>query len=363
LKEETLSYLALHSVPEVGPRRLIQLVRKFGSAKEVLNAPKEKLLEVEDVGEKVAYNIKSKVDWGLAEKQLKSAEEQNIRILSFSDQDYPNNLKNIYDPPPIIFIRGQIKPEDEKAIAVVGARQSSAYGKLVAESLVKELVVHNLTIVSGLARGIDSISHQAALKAGGRTIAVLGSGLDIIYPPENKKLANRIAESGAVISEFLLGTKPEATNFPQRNRVISGLCLGTVIVEAGPKSGALLTAQHALEQNREVFAVPGDIRAQGSKGTNSLIKQGAKLVGSVEDILIEIGQLVDDSAIKRPNPALETLSKEEKNIFELLSTEPNHIDNIAKQSGFRTGDALSILLSLELKDLVKQLPGKTFVRA
>ena len=363
MKDDILSHLALCSVPEVGPRRFVQLVKRFGSAEEVLSAPKDELLKVEDVGEKVAYNIKSKVDWGLAEEQLKLAEKQSIRVLTFSEEDYPNNLKNIYDPPPVIFVKGSIRLEDEKAIAVVGARRSSAYGKLVTESLVGELIAHGITIVSGLARGIDSISHQAALRAGGRTIAVLGSGLDIIYPPENKELVNRIAENGAVISEFLLGTKPEPTNFPKRNRVISGLCLGTVIVEAGPKSGALLTAQHALEQNREVFAVPGDIRAQGSKGTNSLIKQGAKLVGSVEDILVEIGQLTDNSIIKKTNPALETLSKEEQGIIELLSTEPSHIDRIAKESGIRTGDALSILLSLELKDLVKQLPGKTFVRA
>jgi DNA processing protein len=284
--------------------------------------------------------------------------------LTFFEEDYPKNLKNIYDPPPLIFFKGQIKPEDRKAIAVVGSRKTSSYGRLVTESLVESLASGGITIVSGLARGIDSISHQVALKAKGRTIAVLGSGLDIIYPPENKKLADKIAENGAVISEFLLGTKPEGTNFPKRNRIISGLCLGVVIVEAGPKSGALLTAQHALEQNREVFAVPGDIRSQGSKGTNNLIKQGAKLVSSIDDILIELNELTSAPAkAERISMLEQALPKEEKDIFRLLSQEPYHIDKISKELGLRSSEALSFLLSLELKGLVKQLPGKVFARA
>ena len=363
MKQDIISYLALYSVPDIGPKRFVYLVKKFGSAKAILDASPKELKDTEDIGERIAHNIKNKVNWKLAEEQLKIAQKKDINILTFFDKEYPGNLKNIYDPPPIIFFKGQIKPQDKKAIAVVGARKSSSYGKLVAESLVGELASRGITIVSGLARGIDSISHQAALKVGTRTIAVFGSGLDIVYPPENKKLADKITGSGAVISEFFLGTKPQGENFPKRNRVISGLCLGTVIIEAGPKSGALLTAQHALEQNREVFAVPGDIRSQASKGTNNLIKQGAKLVSSVEDILVEINELTDASKIEKISLAQQTLPQEEKSIFELLGTEPYHIDKISKELGLRTCDALSVLLSLELKGLVKQLPGKVFVRA
>ncbi len=342
---------------------MICLVGKFGSAQAVLDASVQELKKTEDVGEKVAHNIKNKVHWKIAQEQLRTAQERNIRICTFFDKDYPANLKNIYDPPPMIFLAGQIKPEDEKAIAIVGSRKASSYGRLVTEKLVGELASRGITIVSGLARGIDSISHQAALGAEGRTIAVLGSGLDVIYPGENKALAKMIEGSGAVISEFLLGTKPEATNFPKRNRVISGLSLGTVIVEAGPKSGALLTARHALEQNREVFAVPGDIRSQGSKGTNDLIKQGAKLVSSVEDIIDEITQLTrDTSKTERANLVEQTLPGEERKIFNLLSGEPYHIDRISKDLGIRTPEALSLLLSLELKGLVKQLPGKVFAK-
>jgi DNA processing protein len=364
LNQDILSYLALYSVPEVGTQRIVSLVRRFGSAREALDASLGELTKVEDIGDKVARNIKYQVNWKLAQEQLSLAERKKFKISTFFDEEYPKSLKNIYDPPPLIFFKGEIRPEDQKAIAVVGSRKASSYGRMVTESLVGELASRGITIVSGLARGIDSISHQAALKAGGRTIAVLGSGLDIIYPPENRKLADGIAENGAVISEFFLGTKPEATNFPQRNRVISGLCLGIVIVEAGPKSGALLTARHALEQNREVFAVPGDIRSQGSKGTNELIKQGAKLVSSVEDILVELNELTNASAKKERIERVEQdLPKEEKEIFKLLFVEPCHIDKISKELGLRSSEALSFLLSLELKGLVKQLPGKVFARA
>jgi len=220
--------------------------------------------------------------------------------------------------------------------------------------------------VSGLARGIDSIGHLSALKENGRTLAVFGSGLDIIYPRENKKLAEQIASSGAILSEFLLGTKPEAPNFPRRNRLISGLSLGVVIVEAGTKSGALVTARCALEQNREVFAIPGNLEAKNSEGTNKLIKQGAKLVTSVEDILEELRIITKggkSSSSVLTEEDLSHLSEKEKNVFKLISDEPNHIDKIATQAAISVSEALSLLLSLELKDLVKQLSGKMFVRA
>ena len=246
----------------------------------------------------------------------------------------------------------------------MGCRSASPYGKRITERIGRELSQRGITIVSGLAWGIDSIGHLSALKENGRTLAVFGSGLDIIYPRENRKLAERIKSSGAILSEFLLGTKHEAPKFPKRNRLISGLSLGVVIVEAGTKSGALLTARCALEQNREVFAIPGNLGAKNSEGTNKLIKQGAKLVTSVEDILEELRITKEgkSSSSVQTEEDLSHLSEMEKNIFKLISDEPYHIDKIAIQASANVSETLSLLLSLELKGLVKQLSGKMFVR-
>ena len=246
----------------------------------------------------------------------------------------------------------------------MGSRSASVYGKRITERIGRELAKNGITVVSGLARGIDSIAHLSALKEGGRTLAVFGSGLDVIYPPENQKLAEKITGSGAIISEFLLGTKPEAPNFPRRNRLISGLSLGVVIVEAGEKSGALLTAACALEQNREVFAIPGNLDSKNSEGTNALIKQGAKLVTRVEDILeeLKITRKGDRTPLAPPEQDLSQLTDTEKRIFSLISDEPHHIDKIASLTSLGVPQALSTLLSLELKGLVKQLSGKMFVR-
>jgi DNA processing protein len=361
---ELKNWLALSTVPNVGPIRFISLVKHFGSPEAVLSAPEKELTELPDIGVAIASNIKKKVLWDVAEKQVQLMQKAQIELLTFKDEDYPENLKSIYDPPPFLFIRGDIKKEDKNAIAIVGCRMASPYGKQITEKIGRELAKRGITIVSGLARGIDSISHLSALKENGRTIAVFGSGLDVIYPPENKKLVERIVQNGAIISEFLLGTKPEAPNFPRRNRLISGLSLGVVIVEAGAKSGALLTAQSALEQNREVFAIPGNIGAKNSEGTNRLIKQGAKLVTSVDDILEELN-LITSVQQKEKNQIekdLSQLSEMEKNIYNLIMNEPYHIDKIAQETHVTTSCALSTLLSLELKGFIKQLSGKMFVR-
>jgi DNA processing protein len=361
---ELKSWLALSTVPNVGPIRFISLVKHFGSPEAVLSASEKELTDFPDIGHVIASNIKRKVDWGLAEKQLELIEKNQVQLLTFKDEDYPENLKSIYDPPPFLFIKGDIKKEDKNAIAMVGCRMASPYGRQITEKIGRELAKRGITIVSGLARGIDSIGHLSALEESGRTIAVFGSGLDVIYPPENKKLVERIVENGAIISEFLLGTKPEAPNFPRRNRLISGLSLGVVIVEAGAKSGALLTAQFALEQNREVFAIPGNIGAKNSEGTNQLIKQGAKLVTSVEDILEELN-LIKSVQQKEKNQIerdLSQLSEMEKSIYNLIAHEPYHIDKIAQETHVTTSCALSTLLSLELKGFIKQLSGKMFVR-
>jgi DNA processing protein len=361
---ELKSWLALSTVPNVGPIRFISLVKHFGSPDAVLSASEKELSKFPEIGTVIASNIKGKVDWELAEKQFELIEKNQVQLLTFRDEAYPENLKSIYDPPPFLFTRGKIKKEDKNAIAVVGCRAASSYGRQITEKIGRELAKRGITIISGLARGIDSIGHLSALKENGRTIAVFGSGLDVIYPPENKKLVERIVQNGAIISEFLLGTKPEAPNFPRRNRLISGLSLGVVIVEAGSKSGALLTAQFALEQNREVFAIPGNIGAKNSEGTNQLIKQGAKLVTSVEDILeeLKIMTTVGQKEESQTEKDLSQLSEMEKNIYNLIMNEPYHIDKIAQETNLTTSCALSTLLSLELKGFIKQLSGKMFVR-
>lgn len=360
---ELKSWLALSTVPNVGPIRFTSLVKHFGSPEAVLSASEKELSDFPDIGPVIASNIKRKVDWELAEKQLELMEKNQVQLLTFRDEAYPENLKSIYDPPPFLFKKGEIKNEDKNAIAIVGCRAASQYGKQIAEKIGRELAKRGITIVSGLAWGIDSIGHLSALEENSRTIAVFGSGLDIIYPSENKKLAERIILNGAVLSEFFLGTKPEKQNFPRRNRLISGLSLGVVIIEAGVKSGALLTARHALEQNREVFAVPGNIGTKTSEGTNRLIKQGAKLVTSVEDILEELNLFAESQEKRPPEIDFSSLPDTEKNIFQLISNEPYHIDKIAQDTSMTTAQALSVLLSLELKGLVKQLSGMMFVRA
>jgi DNA processing protein len=361
---ELKSWLALSCVPNVGPIRFISLVKHFGSPEAVLSAAEKQLSNLPDVGPVIASNIKRKVDWKLAEQQLELMEKNQVQLLTFKDDTYPENLKSIYDPPPFLFIKGETGEDDKNAIAIVGCRAASPYGKQIAEKIGRELAKRGITIISGLAWGIDSIGHLAALKENGRTIAVFGSGLDVIYPSENRKLAERIIQNGAILSEFLLGTKPEKQNFPKRNRLISGLSLGVVIIEAGAQSGALLTAGHALEQNREVFAVPGNVGAKTSEGTNKLIKQGAKLVTKVEDILEELKMITtlqqkEKSKIEKD---LSQLSEIEKDIYNLITVRPYHIDKIAQNTNVPTSQALSALLSLELKGFIKQLSGKMFAR-
>ena len=363
---ELKSWLALLTVHTVGPIRYVSLVKHFSSPEKVLSASKRELEELPDIGPVIASNLKDKVLWDKVEEQAKLMEKHQVQIVTFKDEEYPENLKSIYDPPPFLFLKGEIRKEDQNAVAIVGCRSASVYGKRITERIGRELAKNGITIVSGLARGIDSIAHLSALKENGRTLAVFGSGLDIIYPPENKKLAEGIISNGAILSEFFLGTKPEAPNFPRRNRIISGLSLGVVIVEAGTKSGALVTASCALEQNREVFAIPGNLGSKNSEGTNALIKQGAKLVTAVEDILEELkittkGKRPDSSAQNEED--ISHLSEMERNIFMLISDEPYHIDKIATQASVNVPQALSALLSLELKGLVKQLSGKMFVRA
>jgi DNA processing protein len=285
-----------------------------------------------------------------------------VKTLSLKDKEYPQNLRYIYDPPQTIYVKGSLLLEDNLAIAIVGSRQASYYGLKNAESLAFELAAKGITIVSGLARGIDSAAHQGALKAKGRTIAVLGSGLNKIYPPENKKLAEEIAQNGAVLSEFPLDTPPLKENFPRRNRIISGLSLGVVVVEAAQKSGALITASCALEQGREVFALPGKIDSFTSQGTNDLIKQGAKLIQSSQDIVDELEPLRLLSGMPKETQKIPDLPEEESKVYQLLSSEPMHIDELLEKSALSQGKLLTALMKLEYKKLIKELPGKRFVK-
>jgi DNA processing protein len=355
----------LSAIPGVGATRIRSLVAQFKSVEAIFQASMKQLTSAEGIEAKIAKCIKNYADFDFGVQQVKTATQLGIEIIDFWDMRYPENLKRIYDPPAFLYVKGSLEKQDKYAISIVGTRLPSSYGKVVTEKIAKELAQKGLVIVSGLARGIDTIGHWAAIQVSGRTLAVLGSGLDHIYPGENKQLAEKIIEHGAIISEFPLGTKPDAMNFPRRNRIISGLALGTIVIEAGLKSGALLTANYSLEQNREVFAVPGNINSPKSLGTNQIIKDGAKLISSSNDVLTELESqlkhfLKEDETKVKILP--ENLSELEKDLLDALSNEPIHIDKLAIMIQKSTAETLSALLPLEFKDLVKQLPGKLFVR-
>jgi len=356
----------LSAIPGLGPVRIRALVAHFRSTERIFRASLKELTSVDSVDYKTARNIVNYSDFKFGKNQLKKAGLLGIKVISFWDNAYPENLKRIYDPPVYLYVKGNLIKTDKYAISVVGTRLPSKYGYLIAEKLTKALAKKGICIVSGLARGIDTISHHAAMQGRGRTIAVLGSGVDVLYPGENKKLAEAIVQQGALISEFPLGTGPEAPNFPKRNRLISGLSYGTLVIEAGLKSGALLTANYALEQNREVFAVPGNIDSAKSSGTNQLIKAGAKLVTSVNDILVELEHhfrpILKDNDEPKFNKIPSDLSDMELKVLQVLSNAPIHIDKLSQLIGKTTSETLSILLPLEFKDLVKQLPGKFFIK-
>ena len=297
------------------------------------------------------------------EIQLNTAEKLQADIITYFDNDYPEPLRNIYLPPLLLFVKGKFAENDSASLAIVGTRNPTQYGRNQADRFANELACNNIVIVSGLARGVDSIAHSATLKQNGRTIAVIGSGLDVIYPPENKRLFEEITESGMIISEFDFGTKPDAPNFPRRNRIISGLSLGTLVIESDINGGAIQTANYAFDQNREVFAIPGNLAVKQSEGTNWLIQTGkAKLVKTPEDILIELKLKLLPSIgknIPEPKPDMNLF---EERIYDTLADNAKHIDEIANISGLSTSDCLVNLLSLEFKNAVRQLPGKKFER-
>lgn len=300
----------------------------------------------------------------LASEQRELAGRAGARLILEQDEDYPRLLKAIFNPPPFLLLRGEIREEDALALAIVGSRHATPYGLAVAERLASELAVRGVTIVSGFARGIDTAAHRGALAGGGRTIAVLGSGVDVVYPPENRRLVSQILERGALVSQFAMGTPALAWHFPVRNRTIAGLALGTIIVEAAERSGALITAGHSGELGREVFAVPGPITSELSRGTNRLIQDGAKLVQQWEDVVAELPETWRRCLREAVGaPACEPVREpDEGKLLELVGSEPVHIDRLIAQSGVPSGRTAALLLALELKGRVRQLPGQRYMK-
>ncbi len=354
-------WLALTMAPGVGSVLFKRLTQALGSPAEVFRAPAKVLSRVEGIGPQVAGSIR-KFDWkSEVEKELRVSEKSGIKLVTWEDEEYPLNLKSIYDPPPLLYVKGSLLPQDSIAVALVGSRNPTTYGQLAAERISLGLSRNGVAVVSGLARGVDSSAHRGALAGGGRTIGVLGCGVDVIYPPESGDLFARVAAQGAVISEFPLGTPPDSDHFPIRNRIISGLALGVAVVEATLRSGSLITARFALDQGRDVYAVPGNVDSARSAGTNQLIKEGAKLVTRAEDILEEIHH------IPRPSPPevspAPKLSEDESRIYLALEGETLHIDQIIALTALPSSKVSAILLALELAGHIKQLPGMRFAKS
>jgi DNA processing protein len=374
-KDDLTAWVALKSVEGVGNVAYRNLLAAFGSPDRVFDATLPQLEQTAGLNHKTARNIKDFRGLQRARAEIDRAAREGVSIVTVKDPAYPERLRRIYDYPPLLYIKGTLTPEDIP-VAVVGSRNASPYGRFVTERLCRELALRGVTVVSGLARGIDTCAHRGALAGRGRTIAVMGCGIDVIYPLDNRKLHGEIVSNGAVVTEFPFGTEPDRPHFPARNRIISGMSLGVLIVEAGEKSGSLITARCALEQGREVFAVPGSIDLPGSRGTNSLLRQGAKLVERVEDILEEIlpqlehrpavpqretsGPASMQAAQTTPASAREALTEKESRLLGFITEKPLDADTIINRSGLAAAEVLAGLLSLELKGHVLQLPGKLF---
>lgn len=364
MKKNSLKYwLAWNKIPDIGPKRFYKLLEYFGSVENAWQAKSGEISKILNLSSKISSRLFEEKNNIIPERELDSVYKYKVNVLTIEDALYPKNLKTIHYPPPVLYFKGTIVKADKNSISIVGSRKATYYGKMVAEKLSKDLTLAGLTIISGMARGIDTAAHKGALSVNGRTIAVFGCGIDHIYPPENRRLAQEMQESGAIISEFPLSTLPERQNFPRRNRIISGLSLGTVVVEAAEKSGALITADFALDQDREVFAIPGNINSPLSDGSHNLIKQGAKLVNNYQDILEEIhivlSQKADEKEMVKENTSL---TEEEKIIYRLITKEPIQIDEIIDTSNLSAGKVSEILLNLELRDLIKEIEGKRFIK-
>ena len=404
LSQETTNLLHLSLIQGIGPKTAQFLIEIFGSAEKVLNATPQELQKTEELSPSAHERLIQKHLGCPLARELELIHEYGCQIITLYDTAYPPLLKEIDTPPLLLYIRGELKPEDALNVALVGSRQAKDYGRRVSYQLSYQLAQRGLTVTSGFAKGIDTCAHRGALEAGGRTIAVMGNGLSLIYPAGNSELAEKIAESGALISEFPMGMKPRGENFPRRNRIISGLTLGTVVVEASNRSGALITARLASDQGREVFAVPGEIFSELSTGTHRLIDDGAKLISTVDDLLealpqhalrqisaltpptvqdngIEIPQIPsvaksEDKHISKPlsktSAAVDIeaasiipppeLTTDEKTVFNAIETPSSHIDTIVRATQLSISQVSSVLLMLELKGAIQQLPGKQFTK-
>ncbi len=359
--------LRLMSTPRVGSVKLARLLAGLGSAGAVLAASFERLADTNVLkADQIRWITGRAWDEKLVDGQIEAMKRTGTHGLFAADACYPRWLLQIYDPPPLLFVRGDIRCASAPCVGIVGTREPTSSGRDIARRTAADLASAGVCIVSGMALGIDSAAHEGALEAGGKTVAVLGSGVDVLYPSRNEKLAGRIIESGCVISEYRMGTPPEARNFPRRNRLISGLSRGVLVVEAPRKSGALLTAGYALEQNRDVYAVPGDPGWPSRKGSNELIRDGALLVQSAADILTELGLEAGNGIVGAAGAAgaaaqkIPPLSSEEKLVYEGLDREACHVDELADRLEMDVSQVLGVLLRLDMKSLIREHPGKLY---
>lgn len=362
----------LRSLKNAGDVRIRRILEVYKKADMLESASDFELIRIEGISRIIidvihaTFRQKREI-YSAADRMLEISEKKGIRAVTILDKEYPENLRNIYDPPPLLYYKGDLSPKARHSISIVGTRYPSDYGRKACSDLARELSLLGIPIISGMAMGIDSTAHITALEEGNLTYAVLGGGIDRIYPPGNKILSERISESGALISEFDTGLQAERMNFPRRNRIISGMSLGTVIIESGIKGGSLITAEFAIDQNREVFAVPGNINSKKSEGCNNLIKKGAaKLVSTADDIVSELSyklrEVIGGKIRGKPAKELPQMSVFETKIFAVLNgSEPLHIDKISEMSGLNISDCLVNLLMLEFKGLISQLPGKYFI--
>lgn len=358
--ETTALILTLASLGKIGPVKIKIMLAQAESPLDILKWDTRKLESIPGISAGIASLIRDGLDLEYGRRLVAWAENNGFSITTLNDSDYPLQLRQLYDPPPFLFHKGDILEADHRAVAIVGSRNATDYGRAMAAKIAGDLSRHGITIISGMAIGIDSTAHRAALEAGGRTIAVLGSGIDVIYPPANKKLYHRITDQGVVISEFFPGTDPIPGHFPRRNRIIAGLSQAVVVVEAGEKSGALLTADLALASDKKLFAVPGNLSSKLSLGTNDLIKSGANVLTSIDDIFSVLPALKNDYIAPRKR-AGDNLTEGENLVFGYLSDTPKQIDSLVRECRLSVTDAASYLLSLELRGLIRQLSGKRFI--
>ena len=389
LSNETISLIHLNLIQGVGLKTVQRLRDVFGSTERALRAAPDEIRKIDQLSPAVCDLLIHKPVLYPIERELELIHTYGCQVVTLDDAAYPPHLKEIDTPPFVLYVRGELVPEDTISVSVVGSRNAKDYGRKVSYRLSYQIAQRGLTVVSGFAKGIDTAAHRGALEAGGRTIAVMGNGLSLIYPAANRDLAEKIETSGALVSEFPMAARPKPRNFPRRNRIISGLTLGTVVVEASNRSGALITARLAAEQNREVFAVPGEIFSQLSAGTHKLINEGAKLINTVDDLLNELPPYVlsqiqsqaspvpdmeagstqaspdvqnDTEPIPEAPPPPPDLTPDEKTIFEAIEVPSSHIDTIVRTTQLPISQVSSVLLMLELKGIVQQLPGKQFTK-